>query len=434
MSAASRSGFLRVGKGLALEVMASCAVGDHDHHSRQSVRAMFGFSQLAMGSILNLRRSTRIADAGSDVLFVVNNPVAHGSQFARAVLESARSSRMATVSDHRLADKSIPVDLAFPGVSPRSLRAITTLERLRFAFELRRLLPRGARLLGASSRLYGEYLFAAQAIRYAAVHAIVSMLPDSTVVLTDFDRAAYGRPWIWTAGARGLETITLVHGSPNETNYVPVLARHAFVWGEVQRAWLEQRSPDTLTAIVGRPELRAPSMSRTAAERAVICHSREVLSSEESRVLSARLREFRARGLRIVLRLHPTAAEQDLDARWTAVAKLADEVITGRESFLDSLRPSDIVVCVSSSSAVEAVVSGIPTIIVADDSRVLPSDLEAIRTSSSGLLDELQKGSTSPGVEVVLANLAGRLVAALDKEAGVLLDKALTAVRDGLRS
>lgn len=420
---------VRANRELATEVNNSCAVGDHVYHSRQWLRGAHGLLQLVVSSIANSGRTAVAPPArGVDVLFAVSNPVAHGSRLALAVVGGVESSVVTPMADYRFSDSSLPAGLSFPGISARSLKGIVTMRHLAFAVTLRTRLPRRTPLRGAASRLYAEYLFVAQAIRFLTAESVVSSLGERVIVMTDFDRHTYSWPLLWSANAAGLKTITLLHGSPNDANYIPFLADYALVWGEVQRDWVAEHSPATRAIVVGRPEIGLVPLSRSVAERVVVCHSREVLSGPEATSIARHLRAFGDRGLRSVLRLHPTAREQDLDEGWSSIARLADDVVVGLDSFLDSLRASDIVVCVGSSSAVESVQLGIPTIVLADADRVLPADLEAIRATSSELLDALQNfdGATT---DALLGALSSRMVAATGERASELLDDALAKIR-----
>ena len=227
-----------------------------------------------------------------------------------------------------------------------------------------------------------------------------------------------------------MKTATLMHGSPNVVNYVPVLARNAFVWGDVQRDWLLEKSPGTNVIIIGRPEISQQEVKRSSTNRVIICHSRESLSASEAQAMEVEIRIFRDRGHEVILRLHPTAARLDLDKPWTSIAGLADRVMEGRESLMEILRPADVVVCVSSSAAVEAIAMGIPAIVFADSSRVLPSDLEAIRRSTPSILLELAGAGAYATDASPLNLLSRRLVHSAGKEAGMRLDDSLVELRE----
>lgn len=367
----------------------------------------------------------------ADVLFVVNNPVAHGAKFSSAITRHIVSQSVSLVADQRFSDSTLAVDVSFPGISASSLSTETNFRRLAFGMALRRRLPRGTRFLGSSCRLYAEYLFIAQAVRYLAAKSLISRLQPHTLLLTDFDRAIYARPFVWAANAAGLTTATLMHGSPNLANYVPVLADYALLWGDAQLEWIERHSPGTKSIVVGRPEIDLIPVARRPAKRIVVCHSRERLSRTEALMLVTQLCAFREEGMAIVLRLHPTVTKAQLDQRWASVAELADVVVVGQSSLLSSLEASDVVVCVASSSAVEAVEFGVPTVVIADSDRPLPADLEAIRANSPALLDALKAdgGAEQKLVGDQLVSLSAHLVAAVGEKAGGLLDDAISIIR-----
>jgi hypothetical protein len=114
------------------------------------------------------------------------------------------------------------------------------------------------------------------------------------------------------------------------------------------------------------------------------------------------------------------------------VASLAQDIVVSRGSFVSSLGSSDLVVCVASSSAVEAIAAGVPAVVIADDSRSLPSDLEAIRSSSREVLREF---AAQDGVTVAstphLDTLASQILEATGARAGHLVDVALVQIRTG---
>lgn len=418
------------GRDFASEVAESCAVGDQNHLRWPWARACYGFAKLLLATISVPDTSANVTPA-TDVAFIVTNPLAHGARLMRAVQEGVKSVSITTIADARFADPDARIDVVFPGVSARSMAEIVTNTRLKNAFALRRALPRGTSLHGSSSRLYREYLFLVQAMRYIAAHSTVARLPSSAIVLLDYDRSTYGRPWVWAANTLGLQTATLIHGSPNEANYVPVLAGRALVWGEVQKTWIEDRSPQTVVEIVGRPDLSEGFTKPSGpARRAVVCHSREQLSAFETESLLTQLRIFKSLGLTVSLRLHPSEDGKHLGEGWRSAAQLADEVIVGTGSFIESLRHTDIVVCVASSSAVEAFVLGVPAIVIAESWRVLPSDLEAIRASTPDLLREIQTtGQASVRGDSAFARLATEMVTFKGAAAAHELDRILAAMR-----
>lgn len=414
---------------LALEVRDSCATGDHNNVSYPSLRALVGYAALFFGALAVPSRAKMAASPMLEdtCLFVAANPVAHGARLAVAVRSSVRTRPFLTVADGRLAESGVQVDVNFPGVSARSLLKVVTLARLGAAFRIRRLLPRDMPLIGSASRFYREYVFLAQAIRYNAIESLLRRQPNSVTVLTDFDRSAYARPWVWAARRSSSTSVTLMHGSPNMVNYIPVLADYAFAWGRVQKAWIEENSPLTKVKLVGRPDLTGvPVGCSGAIERVIICHSKELLSSTELSELKLQLRMFRAQGATVFLKLHPSCTPHELDGEWTQLAHLADEVITSRASFSESLLESDLVVCISSSAAIEALASGVATIVIADADRVLPSDLERVKIATPLSLHAIGQNDAR-GLRELIGELAGDIVAARGAESQSLLDVALAS-------
>jgi hypothetical protein len=120
----------------------------------------------------------------------------------------------------------------------------------------------------------------------------------------------------------------------------------------------------------------------------------------------------------------------DLDERWQKVAGFAHDIVVSRGSFVSSVCNSDLVICVASSSAVEAIAVGVAAIVIADDSRILPSDLEAIRSASPEVLHEFAtqvRASTASTPH--LDNLVSQILEATGTRASHLLDSALVKIR-----
>ncbi|MEV7472213.1 hypothetical protein AB0N33_00685 [Pseudarthrobacter oxydans] len=367
------------------EVIESLDVGDHRNLSRLSVRALLGFA--LMGFRFVTRRTYSVRPMGApEIVHVIANPVAHGAALSSAVSDSLSGMKVARIADARLADPTIGVDFDAAGLSPRSMSAILSRGHLARAIRLRTSTPRSAVRSLSTSWLYSEYLFVAQAVRYFVAEDVLATIPDSTTVLTDFDRHAYARPWVVAAKRRGLPTVTMMHGSPNARYYVPVLADTALVWGQAQVEWLSRHSPDTVARTIGRPELEAGITDTTPLKRAIVCHSAEDLTSGEANRMASAISMIQARGIRVSLRLHPSATS-GAGATWSPVQNIADETIMSRGSFVASLAPGDGVVVVTSTSAVEALTTGYRVLVLADAERDLPSDLEAMRSLPSNTVE-----------------------------------------------
>lgn len=343
--------------------------GDHTGLDRKLVRGVVGWAALILGCVT----PTRTRDSRSPVRFVVANPVAHGARLGVAVA-AILPEGATVVTDHRLAADALTTGEDFPSLAPRSMLRVATLSRLGSALRLRRELnavPAG------DSRIYAEYLFLAQAIRFAAARDAL-IASGTKLVLVDFDRAAYAAPWIHGAKTAGIATATLVHGVPNEWNYLPVMADHVLVWGEVQAAWLRSHSTSAGIHIVGRPDvMHGPLPERTPAQL-VVSHSAERLSDGEIRRVRVRIDLARTQGMEVVLRLHPSVPEDQLGDDWRSVAEAADRVVSGITSLSDGLGSDDVVVAISSSAVMDALARGVRAEVLADPERQLPVDLEVL--------------------------------------------------------
>lgn len=379
-------------RAFADEVVRSLDVGDHRDLDRLTARAILGFSVMAACFLTRRERAITIGGA-PDVVHVVANPVAHGARLSIAVAEALVGMKVARVADARVADPVIGVDVDAAGLSPRSMRAVFSRRTLAHALRLRLATSRSALCPISRNWLYREYLFIAQAVRYFVARDTLGAVPGATAVLADFDRSAYARPWIAAATEMGLRTVTMMHGSPNARYYVPVLADTALVWGQVQAEWLSLHSPLTASTIVGRPELEAAVVDTSPMRRVVVCHSAEQLTQSELELLLSSLLALRDRGIRSVLRLHPTVPAAQVTGSWAEVMAHADSTVASRDSFVASLAAGDGVIVVSSTSAVEALTAGYRVLVLADTNRELASDLEVMRSEPSNTLEELIHGS-----------------------------------------
>ncbi|WP_130506704.1 hypothetical protein [Microterricola gilva] len=394
------------------------------------LRAPFGLATLFLNATRNLFGNDKEALPPGEVLLLIANPLAHGARLASATQRSIHSRSVVTVADARFADPSLKIDYSFPGISSRSLKAATTFGRLFEGLRLRRSVPRTHQLIGSQNHFYREYLFLAQALRFIEAREIVSRLAPETVLVTDYDRHTYNWPWISAANERGLSTASLVHGSPNDSNYVPVLARNVLVWGQAQLSWFAERSPDARAIVVGRPDLSnwtadAPQRLR----RVVVCHSREILSLTEVERITASVAAFQRRGLEVHLRLHPSMVEEGLDSNWARISRMASSVSGGRESFAESISASDVVVCVTSTSAIDAITKGVLTLVLCDDDRVLPCDLGEVRRNAPSVLDAIEKrlAGSLAGTSVP-RELVDHLIASRGPDAEALLDSAVASL------
>lgn len=350
-------------------IAASLRQGDHTRLDRKRVRGVVGWAALALGCMT----PARVGSGSSSVRFVVANPVAHGARLGAAVARILPKAS-AVVTDHRLADEALTAGDHFPSLAPRSMPRIVTLSRLSAAFRLRRSLRA---VPAADSRIYAEYLFFAQAIRFAAARDVLNR-GTTRLVLVDFDRPAYSAPWVHAAKAAGITTATLVHGVPNEWNYLPVMADHVLVWGEVQERWLRDHGVGAGIHIVGRPDIGHAPLQESPTPRLVVSHSAESLSAAEVRRVRARIVRARDQGMEVLLRLHPSLPVDRMGDDWQRVAEAVDRVVSGSSSLSEDLGCGDVVVAITSSSVMDALAMGVRAEVLADPERPLPADLEVL--------------------------------------------------------
>lgn len=353
-------------------IAASLEQGDHRGLDRKALRGAVGCGALLLGCV-----TPASATAGtSRVRFVAANPVAHGARLVTAVA-GILPEDSTVVADHRLADEALRGGEDFPSLSLQSMIRIVTWRRLGSALQLRRRLrsiPAGA------SRIFDEYLFLAQAIRFEAARDALTA-GGTRLVLVDYDRHAFSAPWVHAANSAGIATATLVHGVPNEWNYLPVLAEHVLVWGEVQESWLKSRGTQAEIHVVGRPDIASGPLRENVTARLIVSHSAERLSDGETRRLRDRIAKAGERGMDVVLRLHPSVPEKRLSDDWRSIADAADRVIAGSSSLSDDLGADDVVVAIASSSVMDALARGVQAEVLADPGRPLPADLEVLARS-----------------------------------------------------
>ena len=411
--------------GIALAIAESLKMGDHLFLRMLSRRAAFGFACLFGASIANAFKDPKVELSKADIALIVANPAAHGVRLAQAVQNGFNGLNSVTISDQRFAEPSFTIDGSFPGISPRSLFPFVTIGRLVNAARWRSQISLKQTSNQLNSKFYAEYLFLAQAVRFQLALASIRSLADTALILSDYDRHTYCQPWIWAANFTGRRSATLVHGSPSVENYLPLLASRVFVWGETQLKWFENLAPDAEVVVVGRPELAASTSAdsgRVPATRVVICHSREKLSAWEVATILATIKSLQNQGLRSHLRLHPSAKSEDLDVDWSAIASRVDSLGIGRGDFVQSLEDGDVVIVVSSSAAIEASLRGIPVLVLADESRDLPCDLEAMRSHSIATLTDFD-----PADRLIPSELSEQIVALVGADSAEAIRAAVTS-------
>lgn len=376
----------------AEEVLESLKVGDHDAQAgRLRTKGLLGLVALHGGAIVNLvldvlpRRGTGRV---KDVLVVVANPVEHGATFARAIVAAVREQGLGVtlVADPRLASPDLTVDRGFPALGMRSVARVATIPALVRGWRLAGHAKRWSPPSSAWSLSLRLYLVLAQYLRYESALASVD-LRSCRAVVSDFDRASYARPLVRAAQAAGIPTITMVHGTPT-TTYLPVLSDEVLVWGLAQEAFFRRESPGVEVRVVGRPEIDRRLDRSASIERVLLCHSMEDLSPDECRRVAHVLDCAGKEGMVRELRPHPRDRDVRSGTGWPSLAESVDLVRGPGEPLAEYVEPGDLVLVVTSTSAVDALSVGARCAVMADDGRVLSCDLELLRESSIDLTSE----------------------------------------------
>lgn len=401
---------------LAQEIADSLRIGDHARLSRQGMRGWLGLGLIHLAVALPRKRKVQVP---ADVLLVVANPVAHGARLAKAIQASLSGVRVSVVADCRLADPSLNVGLTFPSLAVRSAPQIVTARRLHRAWSLRRLLDQWPAHLRDLASTYRLYVYLVQAMRYDAAMDEIARSNAAFGVVTDFDRDAYARPWSWSSVERGVPLVTLVHGTPTSSNYLPLLAQDVLVWGPTQSVWFLSRADGVTTHIVGRPEIDRRIPWAGPVRRAIVCHSAEDLSDDEMARVSLFLDAMSRLAVHSIVRLHPSSDGIHLGRGWSTVTGRADEVVQTRTPLVTSLDDGDLVMVVTSSAAVDAVAVGVPAVVLADAQRDLPCDLELLRDLSDPLLQQIndRDDAVADAVRILLAEAGQHLVPYTGSEA-----------------
>lgn len=413
-------------------LLESLRTGDHLSLCTGTVRPLLALMLLTAYAILprRRRRTDELAENLSArepaVLFVVANPVAHGQVLAHAVVQAADVA-LARLEDTRLGSSRAGAH-AFPSFAPRSLAPWASLRDL----------LRGTVLFVAAARTGGVgremsntglwYAVVAQSVRTRNVREVLSRLEGLRLVLVDFDRHAVARPWVECSRELGIRSATLVHGSPTEATYRPVVANAVLAWSESQAAWFA--ADDVETLVVGRADVPVLA-ARASGLRVVIAHSRERLSeSEEARLLSV-ISVFADAGWPSVLRLHPSVQSlSDLDdPSWLRIAKKTEVELARQGELQRSLSSARLVVVVASTAGVDALYSGVPVLVLADRTRQVPVELRSLAAKS----DEHHRMLLSAdGPAVGIQQIAED---SLDlRPVGLVGDDARKALRDAIAS
>lgn len=334
------------------------------------------------------------------VIVVAANPVAHGARLIAATGTALKSLDPVLAVDVRLAAPAALVpfgrvinlpSLALSSLLPWVTRAVM-LDGLRLWWASRRLRRVSQRRVSGST---WAFLLVGQSIRYQLVASLMNQVRPAAVI-TDFDRAAVCRPWIAAARRCGVPALTLVHGAPTEDTYVPLTADVVCAWSHRQSAWWDKHAEGGRAAVVGRvdlerePDRRAPTRS---ARRALLLHSSERLSASERERLMDLVQALVARGVCVVIRVHPSVRLDGLSGGWADLQRAGALLSSARVGPLaDELRDTDLVLGVASTALLDATWRGLPAALVADEARILPVDLEPLRGSGDELWGAMSRG------------------------------------------
>jgi hypothetical protein len=271
--------------------------------------------------------------------------------------------------------------------------------------------------------------------------------PDA--VLVEYDRGTFAAPIVAAAGSLGIPTATMVHGSVHPHGYTPLLADVALCWGTAQAAQMEAAgAPAERLAIAGCQRLGLEQWSKGKAradlgldDRPVIVLATNNLLAPAERLRLARL-AFEATAtlgdtVQLGLRIHPRETLDDyrelLDSR-ADLHLLGGDRATGDQV----LAACDLVLCGVTAFADEAMIAGVPTMIIDlsghDDITVgLGADgpLATSRAELAILLDRWARDDTERAALEQRAIRRGReLCAAVGRPAARLVADEVRALAD----
>jgi hypothetical protein len=418
----------RLQAGLAEEVALSLKQGDHLRHKFQLLRGVASFV-LLIAFLFTRKRALALPE--TDMTFAIANPVAHGSRSALAVTGSLQDRRVNLIGDRRLAHESIVGKMNyFPSLTIRSLQGFASGRTILRAIRLRMKATLRSAEYPSLGRLYLESLFLMQAVRYRLAEDYVQAFALNHLWLSDFDRSAYCRPLIWQARTLGRPTATLVHGSPSK-HYLPPIAENILAWGDVQASWFAKVAPQCKVRVVGRPE-QTTEVPSGKPQRLRIMHSMERLSDDEQKSLLRLYESAKGRGVRVSLRLHPSANATDVDAHWRASLPVY-ELENHDLGLVESFRSGDVVVGITSTAIIDALACGLPAWTLSDASRDLPADLVMLRELGPSIYRDVfgDPGDFDVGVFTSMPTLdrvRAAVVAATNRESTVLIRWALSDI------
>ncbi|WP_243075690.1 hypothetical protein [Microbacterium sp. SS28] len=228
-------------------------------------------------------------------------------------------------------------------------------------------------------------------------------------MITDFDRHASSRPWMWAAQQAKKRIVTAVHGSPARATYLPVLADEVLAWGSSQELWFNRHAPDKRIHVVGRWDIQERRPINPDIDRIVICHSREQLHDYERQALHTLVQMARDAKIEVVIRAHPSV-QHDLGPSWSACASLCTVVQSRGVPLALFLQKNDLVVGVTSTALVEAVLAGHAVAVFSDESRPLPADLEDIEVMTRRNPVDVRAGRISEEHARELGQLSEQMV------------------------
>lgn len=208
-------------------------------------------------------------------------------------------------------------------------------------------------------------------------------------IVTEFDRNSISSALILAAKKYRITSITLTHGVICDYGFTPLLADYIFCWGKFQQNQLiEQGVPSKKIVITGNPMIKKTEQN-VITEGVVICFaiSPEVLNRSMIELFISVMEKFdQATGM---IKLHPSLHKDNF--LW--VSNLSPKIIikdykeiTNKELF----KEIDLLLIHQSGIANEALVAGIPVVVVEPEGSCNFSELQRELIYSAGC-----KGSTN---------------------------------------
>jgi hypothetical protein len=396
----------------------SLEVGDHRVPERRALWAGLAFAVATSSALVHFRKPDYRSGIASTVVYV-SNPTGHGIRFVGATVSALDDGHVEIWCDERLDQGVLGTKKDFPSIAPRSIARHIGWRHLRL---LAPNFGRGGDVLDVGteySRLYWRYLLFAQRVRYALAIEHMSN-SEVKILLADMDRNSGCAPVVMAAKHLGITTATLVHGCPSR-HYLPILSDHVLAWSTVQRDWFKDSGVSCDIHIVGRPDISFPTETSTGG-RIVFAHSREVLTDHEMHRLQALLIQAGKLGKTRSLRLHPQARSFASEGNWTEMSFDNIEIADGGLAWLTDC---ELLVTVSSTTAIDALSFGVPCMVVADPDRELPCELEHLRvmTDQSGSANNLTHAS-----DTYIANARAAILPLIGVDAAMRLSDVISQI------